>query len=159
MHACMYLFVCTCGFFFFPKAVNLCIILQLRNWRQFVFVQVYLCISVFGPIDQFSQNVFHVCFASRGLHYFLFFKISMAGLQTYELGVLPAPHIVQGPEFMYGNTSCKTWSLCDGNFSVNVKQKADSYIMQQISLIQHVWDQTCAELSNILDYQMVHILT
>jgi len=50
-------------------------------------------------------------------------------------------------------------SLCDGNFSWNVKQEADSYIMQQISLIQHVWGQTSAELSNILDYQMVPILT
>jgi len=83
----------------------------------------------------------------------------MAGLQTYELGVLPTPHIVRGSEFMYGNTYCKMCSLCDGNFSVNVKQKADSYIMQQFSLIQHVWDQTCAELSNIQDYQMVPILT
>ena len=124
-----------------------------------MFVHVYVCISVFGPIDQFSQNVFHVCFASRGLHCFLFFKISIAGLQTYELGVLPAPHIVRGPEFMYGNTSCKTCSLCDGNFSVNVKQRADSYVMQQVSLIQHVWDQTYAELSNILYYLMVPILT
>jgi hypothetical protein len=83
----------------------------------------------------------------------------MAGLQTHELGVLPAPHIIWGPEFLYGNTSCKTCSLCDGNFSRNVEQKADSYIMQQISLIQHVWDQTGVELSNILDYQMVPILT
>jgi len=83
----------------------------------------------------------------------------MAGLQTNELEVLPAPHIIWGPEFMYGNTSYKTWRLCDGNFSWNAKQKADSYIMQQISLIQHVWGQTGAELSNILDYQMVPILT
>ena len=83
----------------------------------------------------------------------------MAGLQTYELGVLPAPHIIWGPEFMYGNTYCKTRSLCDGNFSLNMKQKTDNYIMQQISLIQHIWDQTGAKLPNILDYQMVPILT
>ena len=124
--------VCVCVYVL-TKTVNLCIILQqLRNWRHFVFVHVYVCISVFGPIDQFSQDVFHVCFASRGLQYFPFFKTSMAGLQTPELGVLPAPHIIWGPEFMCGNTSCKTCSLCDGNFSQNVKQKADCYIMQQI---------------------------
>ena len=120
---------------------------------------MYVCISVFGPIDQFSQIVFHACFGSRGLQYFQLFKTSMTGLQIHELGVLPAPHIIWGPEFMYGTISCKTCSLCDGNFSWNVKQKADSYIMQQISLIQHVWDHTGAELSNIMDYQMVPILT
>jgi len=83
----------------------------------------------------------------------------MADLQTYELGVLPVPHIIWGPEFMYSNTYCKTRSLCDGYFSLNMKQKTDSYIMQQISLIQHIWAQTGAKLPNILDYQMVPILT
>jgi hypothetical protein len=42
-------------------------------------------------------------FVSGGLQYFPLFKTSMAGLQTHELGVLPAPHIIWGLEFMYGN--------------------------------------------------------
>jgi hypothetical protein len=76
----------------------------------------------------------------------------MAGLQAHELGVFSALHIIWGPEFMCGNTSCETSSVCDGSFSWNIKEKAGSYIMQQ-----SFFNPTCMG-SQVLSYQIFLII-